>query len=167
MLPRTLKNYNLFVNGIGYAGKVVEATMPVIKIKTEEHRAGGMDAPVELDMGMEKLEGKFVLEDYDPATAKLLGGLTADTPFTFRGAIQAQGETAAQAVAIKITGFVKSRDLGSPKPGDKAPISFEFAARTYQETINGEVVIDIDVVNMKRVIGGVDQLASIRAAIGM
>lgn len=167
MLPRTLKNFNLFVNGVGYAGKVDEVTLPVLKVKTEEHRAGGMDAGVELDMGMEKLEGKFVLSDYDPSVAKLLGGLSADTPINFRGAIQAQGEPTAQAVVVKMTGFIKSRDNGSNKTGDKSSTTFEFAARSYQETINGEVVVDIDVVNMKRVIGGVDQMESQRAAIGI
>jgi len=167
MLPRHLKNFNLFVNNISYHGRVTELTLPPIKNKLEEHRAGGMDAPIDIDMGMEKLAGKFTLVDYDPATAKLLGALASDTPITFRGAIQAQGETVAQPVNVVMTCALTSREVGSIKAGDVSPINFEFSATTYVETINGDTVIDIDVIGMKRIINGVDQLASMRTALGM
>lgn len=166
-LPRQIKNYNLFVNGVSYAGKVTEATIPAIKIKTEEHRAGGMDAPVDIDMGMEKLTGKFTLTDYNVDLVKRLGALAVDTPIVFRQAIQAQGEATAQAVSVKLTGALTSREVGTLKAGDTVPVNFEFTANTYVETINGEEVVNIDVINMKRVIGGTDQLASMRAALGM
>ena len=42
---RLLKNINLFIDGRGYAGKVDEFDPPKLTIKTEEFRAGGMDAP--------------------------------------------------------------------------------------------------------------------------
>ena len=44
--PRVLKNMNLFVDGRGYAGRVDEIELPKLTLKTEEHRAGGMDVPV-------------------------------------------------------------------------------------------------------------------------
>lgn len=50
-----LKNFNLFVDGRGYAGNVSEYTPPNLAVQTEDHRAGGMDAPIALDMGMEGL----------------------------------------------------------------------------------------------------------------
>ncbi|WP_183142474.1 phage major tail tube protein, partial [Pseudomonas coronafaciens] len=52
MIPETLSNLNLFVDGVSFQGDVPSLTLPKLTIKTEEHRAGGMDAPVELDMGM-------------------------------------------------------------------------------------------------------------------
>jgi len=51
MLPKILKNFNVFVDGRGYAGKIDEITLPKLTIKTEEYRAGGM--------GMEKLEADY------------------------------------------------------------------------------------------------------------
>ena len=59
------KNMNLFVDGRGYAGQVEEFNAPKLTLKTEEFRAGGMDAPIELTMGMEKLECDFSLVAYD------------------------------------------------------------------------------------------------------
>ena len=56
MIPQTLTNMNLFVDGRSLAGRVNELTLPKLRRKTEENRAGGMDAPVKQAMGMEALE---------------------------------------------------------------------------------------------------------------
>lgn len=49
MLQKILKNFNAFVDGRGYAGRIDEISLPKLSIKTEEHRAGGMDIPVAID----------------------------------------------------------------------------------------------------------------------
>ncbi|SMG63879.1 Phage major tail tube protein, partial [methanotrophic bacterial endosymbiont of Bathymodiolus sp.] len=59
MLDDILKNMALFVDGRGFAGNVEELTLPKLTLKTEEFRNGGMDAPIEVEMGMEKLESEF------------------------------------------------------------------------------------------------------------
>lgn len=41
-----LRNVNVFVDGRGYAGRAQEVTLPKLAVKTEEHRAGGLDAPI-------------------------------------------------------------------------------------------------------------------------
>ena len=41
------------------------------------------------------------------------------------------------------------------------------AARYYKLAINEEELIEIDAVNLVRKVGGVDQMAEIRAAIGL
>ncbi len=54
-LPRKLKNMNLFNDGISYAGQIEEVVPPVLTRIMEEFRAGGMNAPVKTDHGMEAL----------------------------------------------------------------------------------------------------------------
>ena len=88
-LPRVLKNLNLFVDGRGYAGRVDEITLPKLTVKTEEHRAGGMDAPVRLDMGMEALEATLMLAELDEAV------------FATFGLLSGQDESAIEVVAIQ------------------------------------------------------------------
>lgn len=73
MLPKILKNFNVFVDGRGYAGKIDEVTLPKLTIKTEEYRAGGMDIPINIDMGMEKLEAEFTFSEYDSELFRLFG----------------------------------------------------------------------------------------------
>jgi P2 family phage contractile tail tube protein len=167
-LPQLLKNFNVFADGINYAGKADEVTPPKLTTKTEEFRAGGMDAPVEIDMGMEKIELSISMAEYNAQLCKLYG-LVSDSPklFVLRGALQRQGEDAV-AVAITARGTVKERDPGTWKAGDKpASMKFTVACTYYKEEIAGEVVTEIDVENMIRIIGGVDQMASLRAALGI
>lgn len=57
--------------------------------------------------------------------------------------------------------------MGTWKAGDLANLEMEGAIRYYKLTIGDTVVYQIDIDNMIRIINGVDQLASIRSAIGM
>ena len=52
MRPEVLKNLNLHLDGVGKAGRIEEFVTPKITHKTEEFRAGGMNAPIELEMGI-------------------------------------------------------------------------------------------------------------------
>ena len=54
-LPRKIKNFTLFNEGLSYLGEVDEVTLPKLTRKTEEFRGGGMNGPVATDMGLEAL----------------------------------------------------------------------------------------------------------------
>ncbi|MCA3199957.1 phage major tail tube protein [Cupriavidus sp.] len=166
-LPKVLKNMNLFVDGRGYAGRIDEIQLPKLTLKTEEHRAGGMDMPVEIDLGMDKLEAELTISDYDPEVYKLFGLLDLkQVQITIRGAIQAQGEEA-KPVVINLRGGWREIDAGTWKPGDKSVLKVSVAASYYKLTIDGQDVVEVDAINLVRKVGGVDQMAAIRAAIGL
>lgn len=167
MIPRVLRNFNLFVNGIGYAGRVTEAELPEFVVKTEEHRAGGMDAPAEIDMGMEALSAKLTFAEYVADIFKSFGKMDGNAVrIQLRGALQRDGETAV-ALVVELHGGFKKNGLGSWKAGDMASNEVEMSCRYAKITLGGDELIEIDVDNMKRIVGGEDQLASIRAALGM
>lgn len=165
-IPRILKNFSLFVDGRGLAGIIDTITLPNITVKMEEVRAGGMDAPVEHDMGMEKLEASFVLQEYNPEIIKLVGLVAADKQLTARGAMRRDGEDVVP-VVVNMTGAVKQLDTGDWKAGDMTSATFNVALRYFKLTIGGQELVEVDVVNMIRKIGGQDQLQSIRQAIGV
>lgn len=165
-LPRILKNFSLFVDGRGYAGRVDEVSPPKLAIKTEEHRAGGMDAPIAIDMGMEKLEASFTVAEHDPAIYQqfgLVGGKAVAV--TLRGAMQ--GDADVVPVVVTLRGIYTELDGGNWKAGDKGSLKVNVACRYYKLEIGGKVAVEVDVDNMKRIINGVDQMASMRAAIGL
>ena len=164
---RLLKNINLFIDGRGYAGQVDEFDPPKLTIKMEEHRAGGMDAPVEEDMGMEKLESGFTLSQADREALKLFGMRKGNyVPLELRGVQQSDtGEN--EAVTHFLRGQIKEVDWGTWKPGEKAPCKFMVALRYYKLEIAGETVHEIDIVNMVRIIDGTDQLADMRQGLGL
>jgi len=167
MLDDILKNMSLFVDERGYAGNVEELQLPKLAMKTEEFRAGGMDAAIDVEMGMEKLECGFTLTRFDKEALKLFGlapGKVA--PLTMRGAVESEdGSTAA--VIVNLRGKIREIDFGSWKPGDKATLKASVSLRYYKLTHGGEVLHEIDVANMIRIVGGVDQLAAQRKALGL
>jgi P2 family phage contractile tail tube protein len=166
-IPRVLKNFSLFVDGRGLAGTVGQLTLPTLTTQMEEFRGGGMDAPVEIDMGMEKLEAGFEQFEYDENILALYGLADgAATQVTARGALRRDGE-AAVAMVVNMTGVIKQFEPGDWVAGDQTTASYQMALRYLKITIGGREVVEIDTVNMIRRINGVDQLESIRTAIGV
>lgn len=165
-IPRVLKNFSLFVDGRGLAGTIQTLTLPTLTTKMEEFRGGGMDAPVELDMGMEKLEGSFELAEYNPDIIALFGLAGADKQLTARGAMRRDGE-AAVPVVVNMTGVIKELDPGDWSSGEMSTGTFTYTLRYFKLTVGGRELVEIDKVNMIRRIDGVDQLESIRTAIGV
>jgi P2 family phage contractile tail tube protein len=167
MLDDILKNMALFVDGRGFAGNVEELTLPKLTLKTEEFRNGGMDAPIEVEMGMEKLESEFTLTRFDKNVLKLFGLAPGQlTPLTIRGAVISDDGTQT-AVVVNLQGIVREMDPGNWKPGEKATLKIMMALRYYKITHGGDVVHEIDIPNMVRTIGGVDQLSAVRSALGI
>ena len=162
-----LRNVNLFVDGRGYAGRVAQVTLPKLTVKTEEHRAGGMDAPVELDMGLEKLEASWTMSSVDADLLRRWGLAAGETtPCVFRGALQSEDGGVTAAVAT-CRGTVREVDYGDWKPGEKAELKAMMAVRRYRLELGGETIHDIDVDNMVRIVDGTDQLAAQRQALGI
>ena len=162
-----LKNFNLYVDGRGYAGNVDEVQLPSLNVMEEDYRAGGMDAPVAIDMGMEKLEATFKVSKFD-RNLITRWGVTAggSIPLVLRGALESLDGTVIPLV-VRLTGRIHNLEFDAITAGAKAGMSFKLAAHSFRLEQNGEVLINIDVQNMKRVIGGVDRLAAMRKAIGI
>lgn len=165
-MVKILKNFNLFVDGRGYAGRAEEVNPPKLSIKTEELRAGGMDAPISIDMGMEKLEMGFNLVEYDPEILKQFGLVSGNAvQLTLRGALVDDESTTP--MIIKTQGMFTEIDMGKFKAGDKATLQCSIACRYYSLEIGGRKLIEIDIDNMTRIIDGVDKLVEIRNALGI
>lgn len=165
-LPKKLKNYTCYVDGIGYAGRVAELEPPKLTLKTEEFRGGGMDFPVDMDMGMEKLEATLTFAEYLADLFAQLGLVNGQlTAVTLRGAIQEKGD--AEEVIISLRGMFKEMDPGSWKAGDDSTLKAVINAHYYKLTIGGKEIVEIDSESMVRIINGTDQLASHRKALGL
>ena len=167
MITDILRNVNLFVDGRGFAGKVTEVNLPKLTVKMEEHRDGGMDAPIEVDMGLEKLECDFSTSAISKDLLRYWGIAPGSrVPVTFRGALVSEDGTVT-AVTASVRGQVKEVDWGTWKPGEKTPLKCAMALRYYKFQHGGEVIHEIDVANMVRIVNGTDQLAEQRNALGI
>ncbi|WP_296699750.1 phage major tail tube protein [Thiocapsa sp. UBA6158] len=167
-IPSVLKAYSLFVDGRGYAGKA-DVELPELGIVTEEYAAGGMSGKVKLDMGLvEALDAKFTLYEYSPDVIKMWGLVDGGrVPLVFRGA--AMADDGAEATPIKATmrGQMHVLNGGSWEAGSKAKMECTVNCRSYKLEVGGQTVIEIDAERMIRVVGGTDQMAALRGAIGL
>lgn len=161
------KNFNMFVDGRGYAGQVDEFNAPKLTLATEDFRAGGMDAPVKITMGMEPLDCDFGLKAYDRDVLSLFGVTQgANIPLIAREALESFDGTVKQVIHT-MRGKIVEIDPGTSKAGE-APTLKVSMSLTYYKMQHGDTVIhEIDVENMVRKINGVDALATMRSALGM
>jgi P2 family phage contractile tail tube protein len=160
-----LKNFAVFVDGKGYVGQADEVQLPALNLVEEDFRAGGMDAPIGIEMGQEKMESTFAFSAFDK---ELLSkwGTAAEVPFTARGVTESF-DGSSQAVIAQVRGKVKGLEHGAWQAGQKTANTFTVSVTYYKLTVDSVVVHEIDVLNMKRIVNGVDRLAAQRAALGV
>lgn len=161
------KNLNLFVDGQGFAGQIEDFNAPKLAVKTEEFRAGGMNAPVKLSMGQEAMDTDFSLISYDPDILALFGVTEGRTvPFVAREALESFDGTVT-AVTHTMRGKITEIDPGTSKAGDKASLKITMNLVYYKLQHGDSIVQEIDIENMLHSINGTDLLAGMRGALGI
>lgn len=163
-LPRTIRNFNAFVDGFSYFGLASEAKLPQPKIMTEAHRGAGMDGPVGIDMGTEAMTAEVTFSEHRPELITHLGG---QKRLVLRPAQVNPTGTDADTIIATIGGMVTAAESGDLKPGSNATLKAVWDVRYYRLEMNGRELFEIDLVAGIRRIGGVDQLADIRRAMGV
>ncbi|MEJ1390127.1 MAG: phage major tail tube protein [Candidatus Sedimenticola sp. (ex Thyasira tokunagai)] len=168
-MPKKIKSFNMFIEGEGFAGVVDEVVLPKLSRKMEAFRAGGMNAEIDIDQGMEKLETEITLGEIPRSVLTQFGVCdAAGVKMRFRGASQADGgDCGVDAIEIVMMGRFSEMDMGSAKAGDDTQLKLSGTLTYFRYSINGEDVIEIDVLNMIEKVDGVDRLQEQRDAIGL
>lgn len=167
-LPNALKNFNVFNEGKSFMGIVEEVKLPKLSRKTEDFLGGGMVAPVEIDLGQEKLEIEQVLGGFSVDVYKQYGVTKANgVMLRFAGAYQRDDTAAVQAVEVVVRGRHKEIDPGDAKVGDKSKTVVKSALTYYKLTVDGQEIIEIDTLGFIFKVDGKDMLEAQRKAIGL
>lgn len=167
-LPRKLKNFATFVDGTNYMGEVPEVTLPTLTRKMEEYRGGGMNGPIDVDLGQEKMEAEIKGAGWIKGLMAKWGAGTHDaTMLRFAGAIQSDDTEAVQAVEVVMRGRLAEVDPGSSKAGEMTERTYKYTLSYYKVTVDGEVELEIDLVNLVENVHGEDRLSAVRAALGV
>jgi P2 family phage contractile tail tube protein len=167
-MPRKLKNFNVFYNGDNYIGRCAEVELPKLTRKTEDLQAGGMNGPVKVDLGNEGLEINHTYAGFEADIYREYGVPTADAVLLrFSGAYQRDDTADVDSVEIVVRGRHTEIDPGSAKAGDDTELKVKSDLSYYKLSVNGSVVIEIDLINFVELVGDVDRLAAQRAAMGI
>lgn len=162
-----LKNFNLTVDGRGEIGAIDEYTPTVFEILTEAIRGGGMDSEDDVDMGMAPLEVTFKMNGYDLEVMSLWGlGQGSTVPLTARGWLQDE-DGVNTPIIHNMTGRITKMEQETWKAGERSGVSFTVRPKYFKITHGSTVTHEIDIKGGVRMVGGVDQLAGMRSALGL
>lgn len=167
-MRQVLTNFNLFVDGQGYAGKIKELELAKLTPVTLDYLAGGMAGTIKASMGiLEPIEMSFTLIAYDLEALKHFGlVMGAFVPLTARGAITLETGEVVPAV-ISMRGQMTEFDPGTWTPGEESNVKVTLNLVYYRLDQAGNAVAEVDLENAVLMINGVDQLAATRAALGI
>lgn len=169
-LPKKLKMMNLFNEGNSYLGQTGEVTLPKLGRKFEDWRGGGMNGTVKVDLGLsdDMTEFSWKLGGIDPLVIGQFGAATvAALGLRFAGSYQRDDTGETTAVEIVVRGRHEEIDFGNAKAGDDTEVSIKTIWSYYKLTIDGEVVIEIDIPGIVEKVNGVDLIAAHRKNIGL
>jgi uncharacterized protein len=161
-----MKYFTVWLDGYGLMGEGHEVKLPHPDIKFEDMRAGGMDSPFPIDLGIEKMEVEFKLYSYNPQVLKrwgLLGG--QKSILTFRAHLEGTSGQQSKLKAV-MDAHPNKMDFGNWKPASHAENTWHAKVSYYKLEIDDEPIIEIDPLNFIRSIGGVNQLQNAAINLG-
>lgn len=167
-LPRTLRLFNVFLDGVSFVDQALELKLPKIAMKTEEFTGAGMLGPVALIKGIEKIE---IEHTYNGPIKEIVSGFGAEkhdaSMLRFMGSYSEEGSGTDQAVEITVRGRHNEFDQGDAKANENGNWKVKTDCSYYKQTVNGEVWLEIDLVHKIFIVMGVDRLAAHRKNIGL
>lgn len=166
--PKTLVDYAWYQDGKGMIGLVPKVKLPPFTRIVEEYIAGGMVGAIKIDMGaIETDDLEVTLAEPNPSTIKMFGLTNGDEkPFTFRAAYKGSGSTVDK-LKVQVYGRIIGLDLGELERKKLSETSCKITWTKLKMEYAGEVLMDIDLIGGKEVVGGVDRRAGINAALGI
>lgn len=168
MLPRTLKNFNVFVDTHSWAGVAESVTIPKITKKTDDYRGAGMIGDIALSMGYEKLEGEVVYAGFDVKQYRQLAVCgTSDLPVRFVGLYERQDNCTTQNIEIYMRGQALELDPGDSKNGERTEIKMSYNFTYYRMEVDGVVQVELDFINGIERFGDSDIAEQIRELLGL
>lgn len=155
----------LTLNGVGYAGELVEFDPPELKEKTEGYRGGNMAGEVDMVVGIEPMKASFKLSRHDINIHVIQAILGRHAVFIFRAATDEFGKKAS--VKWIIDGRITGNAYGTVKAGTIVNNSHAVSVYRYLKMIDD---VPVEMVNFETgeiAYNGIDVVESIRDLIGL
>jgi uncharacterized protein len=169
-MPRKLKNLNLFNDGNSYLGVAKSVTLPALARKMESYRGGGMNGPVKADLGFsdDGIQFEWKTGGIDLISLRQFGTVNASgVALRFSGPYQQDDTGEVSNVEVVVRGRHETIEMGDAQPGEDTEHSMTTTCTYYKLTVDGEEVIEIDLLNFVEKVNGVDMLEKHRAAMGI
>lgn len=162
-------NANIYLDGKSLLGRAEEVNLPDVKYKMSEHKALGMVGSIEVWSGIEKMEASIkwnsIYADVLKKTSNPFSALKIQVRADVEG-YNSQGRVSEVPSVTYLTGQFKNAPMGNFKQHDNVELTSMLSVTYVKQVINGEDVIEIDVLANIFKVNGVDVLAQYRNNIG-
>lgn len=162
-------NANIYVDGtLEQIGRAKEIKLPEITVKTIEHSALGMIGVIELPAGLEKLTMSIKWTGLYADLVKLGANPFKAHRFQIRAnheTYTAEGRADEKPLVILLSGSWKKSAPGTLKPQDASEGDDELTLTYYKVSLDGDELLEIDVLQNIWRVGGVDVLEQFRASL--
>jgi P2 family phage contractile tail tube protein len=165
-----LNNGVLFLDGNNTYGKVEEVNNPEIKAKMTDHKVLGMNGTLELPSGLDKMEASFKLNGPLDEVSAISADVKTSHDFMFRGSLESykgQSVVAQRPYVCSWKGTFKNSPGGNQKQHENPELNYSVNVTYYKLTIDGVVMVEIDIINNIHKVKGVDQLAQYKQNLGL
>lgn len=166
-----ISNAAIHVNGVAVYGGPNEVTIEGLKAKTVDSMSLGMMGTVEQTTGIEKMSMTIKLNHVDANIIAQFGDIYQSKQIQLRTAHETfgpSGRTALVPLVYKLTATSKTAMSGiTLKAQEKAEFEFEFSMTAMTVDLNSVEIFNFDALGNTHRVNGVDQLASLRAVLGI
>jgi len=164
-----LTNANIYMDGVNFLGQVEEANLPDVKFMFAEHKALGMVGKVELPSGVDKLEAKLKFNAPYRDAARKLANPYKSVSLQLRGNLEtysAAGKLQEVPYVVFLVVTPKNAPMGNFKQHDNVELEVTLNCTYVRQEIDGESVMELDVLANMFKVDGEDMLQNYRANIG-
>lgn len=168
MIQDILRDFILYNGADKMVGRIESFTAPTLERMVEDVRMSGMDTSMPVDMGMVAMEASWITTGIDAGTYAGFGLITSTTPIavSVRAALIDPVTGKPTPVIIKLNGPITKIEPAAWKVGERPGLTTTMKPIFYSLTHGGKPIIEVDVINGTRLVGGVDQMSALRAITG-
>ncbi len=168
-VDQSVINFAVFENSTEYYG-MAEVTLPEISSITEEVKGAGISGTLE-SVILGHLEAMTLTMNFRTVTKEAIALLEPrDHMLDLRVAQQGKDTVAGTITVTPVKHILvvqpKKLNPGKVSPATPAEASGEYAATYFATFIDGQKVLEIDILNFIYMVNGTDYLANVRKALG-
>jgi P2 family phage contractile tail tube protein len=162
-------NANVYMDGNSFLGRAEEITLPQVKQVMAEHKALGMVGKAEFFSGIDKMETKIKWNSYYSDVLKKAANPVKAVQLQARASLETytgQGRVKEVPVVVHLAGTFKEFPLGALKQHDNVELETTMNVYYIKLVVDGQEIVEIDVLGNIYKVDGVDILADYRKNIG-
>lgn len=162
-------NSNVYIDGNNHLGKASEIDMPDVMAKMTEFKALGLIGSFELPSGFDKMELRIKWNAFYPEIAAQFVNPFKKISIMVRGNMEiweGGDRVGEKAVVIYATCQSKGFPTGKFKAQDNVEVESKLSCTHVKMEIDGEEVLELDIMNNIFKAAGVDMMANYRNNIG-